>query len=975
MQMRKISLMFFSLALMLLLPVGILLSANGVSKAYAADGEYSMIFGLDDLENIAENEDDLADVCYIYIHNEYPTQEEVNKMQSQLSLISKCKNLTQLVIGVPGLKVNAKILNGLDYLNCVDIIYADVNLEGVYAPSVNTIRFAYNNVENASGISGFTNLFELVLQYVEGFDYSNLDKLNKLEHLGLEHCGTVDTSKFDKIPLKWLAVLFCNVDNYNRLLASISDIELLRLCVNMTDADTMNFKNLKKLTYLDIVGTYITDISFLKELPLIETLLLPSRIDDLSVIYDLHNLKDIEFEGYTLMNVDQNLINHFNDNNINYWVYNRRYWSDYGIRLDHEMQQKLENVIKNFEFTDKTTTLDKIDAVTEYVMDLIDYSFDYTLDDEGYPISGFTRALEYKVGICYDYAILEEALLTLVGIDAYCVVGYAMDYDYEYDIVYSRGGHAWNMVNVDGEWYVLDATWCDDNNDYPNYKESPYYMKKDDTGVTWQEYYNSDNKEQYEYAIFDLEHDSYGEPNKAKSEQRQDFEVSYLDSIRLSTQPTKKHYEIGEELDLSGAVIEATYSSGSKSQIKLPSSEVTVTGFDNKTVGVKTLTLTYYGASTTLYVLVKQPVVAVSRISLSKAPTKTMYYLGEELDLSGAEITVHYDNNSEKVIALPNNEVTATGFRSTLTGKKYVKLTYKEKSVTQVVEVFEKGNIVSGDFVYDDIEKTVLIGVSEEGINKTKLTIPSGVKTIKSTFGNNTDLSKNPMNMVKVVLPKTVSTIEEGAFKRCFALWIVKNNSKVKFSTLAIKKKYFANAATNNMDFTGESLVISQNNVAYFKPRASFCVAAAMIDRTKTSVVLSKNTTHVGQYAFYGSKIVNVTVPKKVTELGLKAFARCESLKTVTMEGDSDNTSNLTTIKAYAFYGDKALTKIVIPSKVNFVGKYALAQTGLTQVVVKNTANWVAGTTNLSAVKLKNATTAKTYFTKTYASKDIKVAA
>ena len=974
MQMRKISLMFFSLALMLLLPVGILLSANGVSKAYASDDYFGYVYDLRTLELITD-EEDFDEVEFLFIDSYgYPTQKELMDMQGQLSLIAKCKNLKQLVIHVPGLEIDAKILNGLDNLEVVDFVYADVNLEGVYAPSVNTIRFAYNSVKNASGVSGFTNLKELVLQYVDEFDYSSLDKLTKLENLGIVHCNTIDTTKLSNLPIKWLVIEYTGVTDYDRLFACIPNIEKMRLYVNMTNADTKNLKNMKNLSYFNIAGTYITDISFLKELPSIEELVLPTRLSDLSVLYELPNLNYVEFEGYTYMNVDQDLNNYFQAKGITFEFFNR--WDgDNEMKLDYEIYEKLDSVIKSFGFTDKTTDIEKIDVVTEYVMDLIEYSWDRSYNDDGIQISSMTRAFEYNVGICYDYALLEEALLTLVGVDAYCVIGQAMDYDYEYDIVYSRGGHAWNMVNVDGEWYVLDATWCDDNNDYPNYKESPYYMKKDDTGVTWQEYYNSDNKEQYEYAIFDLEHDSYGEPNKAKSEQRQDFEVSYLDSIRLSTQPTKKHYEIGEELDLSGAVIEATYSSGSKSQIKLPSSEVTVTGFDNKTAGVKTLTLTYYGASTTLYVLVKQPVVAVSRISLSKAPTKTMYYLGEELDLSGAEITVHYDNNSEKVIALPNNEVTATGFRSTLTGKKYVKLTYKEKSVTQVVEVFEKGNIVSGDFVYDNIEKTVLIGVSEEGINKTKLTIPSGVKTIKSTFGNNTDLSKNPMNMVKVVLPKTVSTIEEGAFKRCFALWIVKNNSKVKFSTLTIKKKYFTNAATNNMDFTGESLVISQNNVAYFKPRASFCVAAAMIDRTKTSVVLSKNTTHVGQYAFYGSKIVNVTVPKKVTELGLKAFARCESLKTVTMEGDSDNTSNLTTIKAYAFYGDKALTKIVIPSKVNFVGKYALAQTGLTQVVVKNTANWVAGTTNLSAAKLKNATTAKTYFTKTYASKDIKVAA
>ena len=366
----------------------------------------------------------------------------------------------------------------------------------------------------------------------------------------------------------------------------------------------------------------------------------------------------------------------------------------------------------------------------------------------------------------------------------------------------------------------------------------------------------------------------------------------------------------------------------------------------------------------------------VESLTLASLPNKLEYELGEEINFSGICLDINYtDSTVRHVKILPNQFITISGYDKNKVGVQTVTLSYLGSITSFTLTVKEPGPIVDGDYIYEDIAKTILIGVSEEGRNKTTLTIPSGVKTIKSTFGNDSDLNKNPMNMVKVELPNTVSTIEEGAFKKCFALWIVKNDSQVKFSTLAVKKKYFSNASTGKMDFTGKKVVKNVSNVAYYKPSTTYCVAAAMIDRTKTSVVLSVNTTHIGQYAFYCSNIASVTIPKKVTEIGFKAFARCENLKKVTMTGATDDTANLTTIKAYAFYGDKALTAFVIPSKVNFVGKYALCNTGITSITVINTSNWMVGTTELSAAKMANETTAKTYFTKTYASKDIVVKA
>ncbi|ABK61404.1 transglutaminase domain-containing protein [Clostridium novyi] len=55
-----------------------------------------------------------------------------------------------------------------------------------------------------------------------------------------------------------------------------------------------------------------------------------------------------------------------------------------------------------------------------------------------------------NTGVCESYAKAMYELLNAVGIECKYVTGHG-----------NRGGHAWNMVKLDGQWYNLDATWDD----------------------------------------------------------------------------------------------------------------------------------------------------------------------------------------------------------------------------------------------------------------------------------------------------------------------------------------------------------------------------------------------------------------------------------------------------------------------------------------------------------------------------------
>lgn len=69
-------------------------------------------------------------------------------------------------------------------------------------------------------------------------------------------------------------------------------------------------------------------------------------------------------------------------------------------------------------------------------------------------------ALVEGMSVCAGYARSYQLLLQAVGIPCLYITGTA-------DNGFGVGGHAWNLVKLDGEWYYSDATW--DDFDDPNF--------------------------------------------------------------------------------------------------------------------------------------------------------------------------------------------------------------------------------------------------------------------------------------------------------------------------------------------------------------------------------------------------------------------------------------------------------------------------------------------------------------------------
>lgn len=127
-----------------------------------------------------------------------------------------------------------------------------------------------------------------------------------------------------------------------------------------------------------------------------------------------------------------------------YRVYTVEYEFDYleSREQTQEVDRKIAKVIKN-KISDTMSDYEKIKIIHDYIIDNVDYDTSIKQNSPYY-------ALVEGRSACQGYATLLYKMATEVGIPCRVITGTA------------QGGlHAWNIVELDGEWYNIDATWDD----------------------------------------------------------------------------------------------------------------------------------------------------------------------------------------------------------------------------------------------------------------------------------------------------------------------------------------------------------------------------------------------------------------------------------------------------------------------------------------------------------------------------------
>lgn len=108
--------------------------------------------------------------------------------------------------------------------------------------------------------------------------------------------------------------------------------------------------------------------------------------------------------------------------------------------------------------------------------------------------------------------------------------------------------------------------------------------------------------------------------------------------------------------------------------------------------------------------------------------------------------------------------------------------------------------------------------------------------------------------------------------------------------------------ALNEMGFKHIDLSECQV-VAYKKWEANAIPSEAFENNTHlVSFIMPKGVEHIGEYAFYKTKIEAIDLPESITDLGNNAFSQCDSLKNVTMHWSEPISINASVFRVYGNY-------------------------------------------------------------------------
>ena len=105
---------------------------------------------------------------------------------------------------------------------------------------------------------------------------------------------------------------------------------------------------------------------------------------------------------------------------------------------------------------------------------------------------------------------------------------------------------------------------------------------------------------------------------------------------------------------------------------------------------------------------------------------------------------------------------------------------------------------------------------------------------------------------------------------------------------------------------------------------------------TDTHVVIPDGVMRIGEGAFDGSDIIDVTIPDGVEYIGARAFRYCRNLASISIPG------SVTYIGEFAFSNCSSLARITIPASVNRIGSFAFNNVcNLKEVYFSSLEDWL----------------------------------
>ena len=124
-----------------------------------------------------------------------------------------------------------------------------------------------------------------------------------------------------------------------------------------------------------------------------------------------------------------------------------------------KISKRLDDIVATLKINEKDSDKEKLNKVLCHVLDKLDYN--YSDADDTYGKGLLYAPLNLKNSVCSGFAAYLKALSDRVGVKSFELANVE---------------HVFNLVKIDGETYVIDATWLDGSKDI--YVDIPEYNSK-----------------------------------------------------------------------------------------------------------------------------------------------------------------------------------------------------------------------------------------------------------------------------------------------------------------------------------------------------------------------------------------------------------------------------------------------------------------------------------------------------------------
>jgi hypothetical protein len=162
-------------------------------------------------------------------------------------------------------------------------------------------------------------------------------------------------------------------------------------------------------------------------------------------------------------------------------------------------------------------------------------------------------------------------------------------------------------------------------------------------------------------------------------------------------------------------------------------------------------------------------------------------------------------------------------------------------------------------------------------------------------------------SLTSVIIPGSVTTIDEGAFQSSSLNSVVIPNSvtSIKRYAFSFTKLTSVNLPTSISTITDQSFAYTLITSIVIPDSVRTIELGAFTDTPLSSITFSKNTSEIGSIAFRNTKLVNVVLPDSVKKLGSNVFSNNPNLQSVSLP------DGLETIGLPSFESNYSLKKVI----------------------------------------------------------------